>query len=318
MKNRVSVIIPVFNSEKFIEKAINSVLIQPEVDEIIIIGDGSTDSSLQICMSMAKVNSIIKIFQHPDKKNNGRSASRNLGIKKAKGKFVAFLDADDYYLPNRFKLDLEILESKSEIDGVYNAISAHYYRDSTIREKEKLKLTTIRDRIKPENLFENMGPIGHMGYFSGIGLTVRKTIFNKVGCFNDILEVAEDTELWIKMTLKATLQAGIIDTPVAIRGVHKENTSFNNDSLYAVNNLKMYKSLLNWCYNEHIRISRIDLIWKKVWINRDLNNTKLVYDLLFWFKAIIKNPRLLKLKRVYKTFPILTRIKRIFTFKLVL
>jgi len=313
----ITVIIPVFNAEEFIKKAIASVLIQPEVDELIIVEDGSTDTSLQICNRLAKDNAIIKIFQHPDKKNYGRSASRNLGIRNASNKYIAFLDADDFYLPNRFAKDIEILEAQPNIDGVYNAISAYFYRNFTIIEKEKLKLTTIRDRITPENLFENMGPIGHMGYFSGIGLTVRKTIFNKVGYFNNKLEVAEDTELWIKMALKAKLQSGIIDKPVAMRGVHKQNTSFNNDGLYAVNNLKMYESLLNWCYKEHIRISRIDLIWKKVWINRDLNNTNLIDDLLFWFNAIIKNQKLLKLKRVYKTFPILTRIKRIFTFKLV-
>lgn len=311
----ISVIIPVFNAAAFLEKAIASVLIQPEVVEVMIVDDGSTDTSLHICNGLAKQNNRIKMLQHPDKQNHGRSASRNLGIKNATGKYIAFLDADDYYLPNRFTNDIEILEKEVAMDGVYNAISAHFYREATTIEKEKLQLTTIREPLAPELLFENMGPIGHMGYFSGIGLTVRKTIFEKVGYFNEALEVAEDTELWLKMALLAKLQSGIIFTPVAMRGVHEENVSFHNDALYAVNNLSMYEYLLVWSFNKNIVLSRIDLIWKKIWMYRALNCTNLASDLLFWSRTIVKYPKLLKLKRVYKTFPLLKRVKHIFKIK---
>jgi glycosyltransferase involved in cell wall biosynthesis len=307
----ISVIIPVYNSELYVQKAIDSVLEQLDDIEIVIVDDASTDASLSICKKMASGNANIRIVQHLDKKNHGRSASRNLGIKNAKGKYIAFLDADDYYLPNRFANDIKILEEGESIDGVYNAISAHFYRDFSLIEKNKLQLTTVREIIAPDKLFESMGPIGHLGYFSGIGLTVKKSIFEKTGFFNELLIVAEDTELWIKMALVASLKSGIIDKPLAMRGVHDNNSSFNEKDLYRVNNLLMYESLLNWSFKKNVPISRIDLLWKKIWINRELNNKRLNSNLFLWIKSVVNHPSLLLLKRVYKTFPVFKRVKRI-------
>ncbi|MFB9108011.1 glycosyltransferase family 2 protein [Flavobacterium gyeonganense] len=310
----ISVIIPVYNSELYIRKAINSVLEQPEDIEIIIIDDGSIDSSFSICENIANENKNIRILRHPDSKNHGRSATRNLGITNAKGNYIAFLDADDYYLPNRFKNDIELLKDES-VDGVYNAISAHFYRDFTAIEREKLKLTTLKEVISPKNLFEKIGPIGHFGYFSGIGLTVKKSAFKKTGLFNQLLDVAEDTELWLKMALKINLKSGNISEPVAMRGVHNTNSSFRDKEMYIVNNLRMYESLLNWCFENKIDLKRIDLIWKKVWINRVLNDKKLNSDFIFWISNVVRHPSLLLLKRVYKTFPFFRRIKNMKFFK---
>jgi glycosyltransferase involved in cell wall biosynthesis len=307
----ISVIIPIYNTELYIQKAIESVLIQPEKVEIIIVDDGSTDKSLSICELLASEHSSIKVLQHHDKKNHGRSASRNLGIETATGEYIAFLDADDFYLDNRFANDLELLKDQS-VDGVYNAISAHFYRDFTETEKNKLQLTTIREEVAPERLFECMGPIGHYGYFSGIGLTVRKSIFEKVGLFNEDLQVAEDTELWLKMSLQSNLAAGIISKPVAMRGVHHTNISFKDKTLYSNNYLRMFESLLVWGFQKNIPVSRIDLIWKKVWFYRTVNDKKLVEDLFFWTKNVYSQPILLKLKRTYTTFPPLKRLKRMF------
>lgn len=311
----ISVILPVYNTELYIAKAIESILIQPEVIEIIIVDDGSTDKSLSICEDIANNNDKIKIFQHYDKKNHGRSASKNLGIRNAKGNYIAFLDADDFYLPNRFLNDIKIFSQDKSVDGVYNSISAHFYRESNLTEKNKLQLTSIRDIIKPDKLFERMGPFGHMGYFSGIGLTVKRGIFEKVGYFNESLAVAEDTELWVKMALKANLTSGFIDKPLAMRGVHYENVSFKNDDLYTINNLLMYEALLIWSFKEEISLSRIDLIWKKVWISRALNNKEFYSDLIFWKNEILIYPRLLLLKSVYKNFPVFKKIKTYFSYK---
>ncbi len=309
----ISIIIPLYNCEIYIEKAIASAINQKFVTEVIVIDDGSKDTSLQICKQKALGNEIIKVYQHQDKKNHGRSTTRNLGIQIAKGKYVAFLDADDFYLPNRFENDVKILENNKTIDGVYNAISAHFYRKPRLNEKAKLKLTTIRERIKPENLFEAMGPFGHYGYFSGIGLTVKKSIFEKVGFFNNNLVVAEDTELWIKMGLKTKLVSGIIDEPVAMRGVHETNVSFKAEKLYKSNYLKMYESLYFWSIKNEISLDRIVLIWNKIWFYRTLNNSSFVSNMKFWIVNCFLNPKLLTQKRVYKTFPVFKKIKLIFT-----
>lgn len=308
----ISVIIPVFNSQDFISKSIDSALMQPQVTEVVVIDDGSTDESVSIILNMQKGDNRIKFYQHHDKKNHGRSVSRNLGILNAESEFIAFLDSDDFYLPGRFDLDIEILNKKESVDGVYNAIGAFFYRKYTEKEEGKLRITTVRDSINPENLFDNMGPIGHYGYFSGIGLTVRKNIFDKIGNFNENLKVAEDTELWLKMSLKANLVGGILNTPVSMRGVHDSNVSFKSESLYNCNLLKMYNSLYLWGKLNKISLERLTKIWQKIWLYRRINNSRLNKDLLIWFKELLVKPDLIFYADNYKTFPVFWRLKNKF------
>lgn len=309
----ISVVIPLFNSEIFIAKAIDSALIQQEVSEVIVINDGSTDNSLKEVFVKQKEDNRIKVYSHFDQKNHGRSASRNLGINKATSKYIAFLDADDFYLPDRFTNDKNILDENSDYDGVYNAISAFFYRSSTEEERKKLKLTTIRSYLEPEELFYKMGPIGHYGYFSGIGLTVRKSIFDKIGFFNEKLEVAEDTELWIKMALCTKLVGGKLDQPVALRGVHDNNTSFKNTELYDHYYLKMYVFLFKFAKERKLEGKKILLLWTKIWEYRRKNNTIFIDDLIYWWIQIIKTPVLMLYKKSYSRFPLLWRLKRIFS-----
>ena len=187
MKFRVSVIIPVFNTEAYVEKAITSVLQQPEVVEVVVVNDGSTDNSLQIISKLQNEDARVKIYHHPNNLNKGRSASRNLGIKNAKENYIAFLDADDFYLKNRFKNDKHVFEKHGEIDGVYNAISAYFYRKSNYSEEEKLKLTMVSDTIEPNELFETL-LYYKKGHFSIDGLTLKRSIFDKIGYFNEALK----------------------------------------------------------------------------------------------------------------------------------
>lgn len=92
---KVSIIIPVYNTEKYIDECINSVINQTYKDiEVILINDGSTDSSLSICKKYEKLDKRIKVI---NKKHSGVSSARNEGIKKITGKYVMFLDSDDYY-----------------------------------------------------------------------------------------------------------------------------------------------------------------------------------------------------------------------------
>ena len=112
----ISVIIPAYNVEPFIEKAINSAILQSSVEEVVVIDDGSTDNTLKIVKTMQSLNTKIKIFHHKYSLNQGRSASRNLGIKNAAANYIAFLDADDFYLENRFKNDNQIFEEHKEIE----------------------------------------------------------------------------------------------------------------------------------------------------------------------------------------------------------
>ena len=97
----ISVIIPVYNVEKYLRKSINSILEQSYKNyEIILIDDGSTDSSGLICDEYSKKHCFIKTFH---KKNGGLSSARNYGIDKSSGNYICFLDSDDWYSDNAFE-----------------------------------------------------------------------------------------------------------------------------------------------------------------------------------------------------------------------
>ena len=109
----ISVIIPVFNVEKYLFTCLNSVLRQTYQDfEIICVDDASTDSSLGILEYFVQKDSRVKILKNEI--NRGPGFSRNLGLEAAKGKYISFLDGDDFLSPNAF----EILTKKAESDNL--------------------------------------------------------------------------------------------------------------------------------------------------------------------------------------------------------
>lgn len=312
MQFSISVIIPVYNGERFIEKAIVSALQQTEVSEVVVVNDGSIDATQEILEKLQSQNPIIKILRHKNKSNKGRSASRNLGVKNATENFIAFLDADDFYLINRFTSDKKIFQENEKCDGVYNAVGFHFYRDATIIEKERLKLNTVTQKIKPEELFEALIS-GKYGHFQIDGLTIKKSVFDTIGFFNESLMVAEDTDVFWKMALKCRLETGIIDQPVAMRGVHDANV-FNREDLYKKYTIKMYESLIFWSSREQIPLNKIDILFKWVWILRHKEKNKLYIDIIYWAYLFRTNPKLLFSLLSVKYFPIIRLRKKLFPF----
>lgn len=312
MKFSVSVIIPVYNGGRFIEKAINSALQQTEVDQVIVVDDGSSDETLEVVEQLQSRDSRIQICHHKNKENRGRSASRNLGIKNAAANYIAFLDADDFYLENRFKNDNQIFEEHKEIDGVYNAIGVHFYRESNPAEEENLRLTTVTDIIESSELFDTL-LYYKKGHFSIDGLTVKSSIFDKSGYFNEALKVAEDTELIFRMALKCQLKTGVIDKPVAMRGVHDSNV-FNNEDLYNAARLKVYESLIFWFSRNQIHLDKTDHVLNVLWMFKYKQNTSLFKNIEYWFYLFFKNPNLLFTKLSIKYFPVVRLRQKLFPF----
>src|SRR5215211_6343875 len=110
-KPLVSVVIPFLNAERFIQEAIESVFAQTYDNwELLLVDDGSNDGSTRIALEYAERNSgRVRYLQHPGHRNRGVSASRNLGISSARGEYIAFLDADDVWLPHKLEQQVEIL-----------------------------------------------------------------------------------------------------------------------------------------------------------------------------------------------------------------
>ena len=121
----VSVVMPVYNSERFVAEAIDSILQQTLVDlEFFIVDDGSTDGSPAIIRDYAERDPRIRFFQHPE--NQGEAAARNTGMAHVSGKYVAGMDSDDVSLPQRLEQQAAFLEARADIGavGIFDRICA--------------------------------------------------------------------------------------------------------------------------------------------------------------------------------------------------
>ncbi|SMO87634.1 glycosyltransferase family 2 protein [Fodinibius sediminis] len=247
---KVSIVIPVFNAEKFIERAVESALSQAETAEVILVEDGSEDDSYEVCQSLNENYERVQLYIHNGHINKGAGATRNLGIQKACFDYIAFLDADDFYLENRFKEAKKVLQSTADADGVYEAIGVHFESSSEkkiwINKKNKRLITTIEDGIDPDELFWEQSPIGSKGYTSLDGLTIKKESLKKVGVFNPSLRLHQDTELFMKLAMACNLYPGQVNKPVAMRGVHSDNRITKTRPVE--DSITNYKKMLNSAY----------------------------------------------------------------------
>ena len=229
-----SVICPVYNAERFLRRAVASAVPLKTVGEVILVDDAGPDNSLAVCKELESEYSKVKLYQHPDGLNHGAGASRNLGIKHAKFEFIAFLDADDYYLSNRFEQEERIFGENSSIDGVYGAISIDYDSDDARNAFLNAgfgyqEFLTLTSEVPPEELVAVLFGLHPTvtGEFSTIGITVRKSLFKRCGFFNENLSLRQDIHLWRRMAAVGRLVAGSINKAIAVRGVHAANRMTN-------------------------------------------------------------------------------------------
>jgi len=130
MNKKISVIVPVYNVEKYLEECIESIINQTYKNlEIILVDDGSTDISVSICKKYEKLDNRIKVIQ---KINGGLSSSRNVGLDNATGEYIMFSDSDDFYTLDACEVMLNEIE-KQNADYVIGNYQ-NCYEDSTLWE----------------------------------------------------------------------------------------------------------------------------------------------------------------------------------------
>jgi glycosyltransferase involved in cell wall biosynthesis len=221
----VSVVIPVFNAEEWVGEAVDSAVNQEHVAEIVLVEDGSADKSLSVCERLVESRPSVCLFRHANGENQGAGASRNLGVHKAKSDLVAFLDGDDVYLPGRFALPVKMLAENPEIDGVYEAVGT-IFEDEAAREKWDAMgwgdLTTVRKVLEARELFYWL-IMGNAGHFHLDGFVIRKELFHKVGGFNPLLRLHQDSDFCMKAAAVGNLIPGRLTEAVALRRVHSGN-----------------------------------------------------------------------------------------------
>lgn len=226
MKVETSIIIPLYNAEKYIAETIQSVLNQTYQNwELIIIDDGSIDFSSKIVTNFLNDNRISFHYQ----KNSGVSSARNNGFTKAYGKYITFLDADDIWLKDNLEEKISYLKN--------NAVDVVYSRYDTINEKSESTSKILNKAIFP-NLKDVLLLKGNYSTAPS-GLVIKSEVLHKIGGFDANLSNNADQDLWIRI-LANNYKIVLIEKPLWKYRVHANNMSNNialleKDSIYMFN-----------------------------------------------------------------------------------
>jgi glycosyltransferase involved in cell wall biosynthesis len=180
----VSVIIPVFNGEKYLRASIESVLAQSIDDyELIVVDDGSTDGSPEIALTYGSRVSYVR------KPNGGVASALNLGIREAKGRYISWLSHDDMFLPDKLEKQLAFLMQFKEYKACYT--------DYQIIDGAGNVIRTVQTPWYPKPdvfraLFAGM-------YINGSSMLIERTVFRKVGFFDESRLYSQDSDMWFRM-----------------------------------------------------------------------------------------------------------------------
>ena len=196
---KISIVIPCFNSEKYLEETLDCLLKQIFQDwECVIVNNGSTDQTLQIAETFSEKDQRFRVIS---KEHGGISSGRNLGILSAKGKYIQLLDSDDLITPNKLQNEIEFLSEHHEVDIVYSGAryfysndpkrELHIYSDTgwtgviEIDRSDQLVLEAILNR----NPFVTSAPL------------YRSSVFKDIGIYDESLQYIEDWDFQIRCAL---------------------------------------------------------------------------------------------------------------------
>jgi glycosyltransferase involved in cell wall biosynthesis len=200
----ISVVIPVFNAERYIAQAIDSVLGQTlAADEIVVVDDGSTDATAEI----------VRRYQHRVKyrvqQNQGPGAARNLGIRETTGDLLAFLDADDLWLPEKLRLQKAALDADAALELVFCHMSQ--FRENAPEEAFAIG----GQQVQPSPLISCM--------------LARRTSFDKIGPLR--MDLKAEFVDWYLRAGEASLKMRTLDDLLVKRRLHSANFTLANADL---------------------------------------------------------------------------------------
>ena len=280
----ISVVIPVYNKEKFIENTIYSVLNQTLSDfELIIVDDSSTDKSLSIIDSIKDKR--IKTYSI---KNSGVSKSRNYGVEKSTSNLIAFLDADDLWKNNHLE-QLYKLYLENPNCGMY-AMSYIKNINSKSYKKSYFGLRNFSGIL--ENFFTSSS-VDCIASSSSVMIPLN--VFKKINGFNENLKKREDTALWIKIALNYKIAFSTITTVEIVITEHGNHLSKSHENPWCFFDLFKFQEQNNVDLKKFLDLNRFsEAINFK--LNKEHNNFKIITksinyrNLNFKQKILIKTP----------------------------
>lgn len=206
----ISVIIPTYKRESLLRRAIDSVLSQTfDEFEILVIDGGLSENTKELVESYGD-----KRLRYIPQRNNGIANARNLGVLKAKGRFIAFLDDDDRWKENKLELQLELFRELPESYGLIYTAFTYYHL-------EKKKVLGIKRPRAIGNVYRYLLKDNIMGTSTVI---VKRECFKRVGLFRESFPTCEDWDMWLRMSKVCLF--GALNDPLVDYSIHSGQFSF--------------------------------------------------------------------------------------------
>src|SRR5271163_804300 len=246
MTPEVSVIIPTYNRRAMLIEAVDSVLAQSNrAFELIVIDDGSTDDTAGHLAGLAKTIRIERI------EHRGAAAARNRGVALARAPLIAFLDSDDLWAPTKLERQLGFMRANPGC-----AISQT--GEIWIRNGRRVNPGNRHRKRAGDILIDSLRTC----LISMSAVMMRTELFRSIGCFDEMMEAAEDYDLWLRILIEH--EAGLVDeTLVTRRGGHPDQTSATTPALDRFRILALTKLLADERLSEARRAAVVEVLAEK-------------------------------------------------------
>lgn len=266
----LSIILPTYNRSEFLKRAVDSVLFQTMRDwELIIWDDGSTDGTTNYCQAL--YDERIRYFWH---ENRGVSFARNRAIENSVGDYLAFLDSDDEWLPDKLSVQMAVLDQYPNLDMVFS----NFYNTNLEKTTTSMAFSDMANtfkKMKTKRLDDGLflieecflESIAAENFIATDTVVVKKKVLHEFGGFNETLRNAVDFELWWRLGL-ASIKIGYVDQVLLNR--YKPAGSLSSHSI------KTYTTLINaldiCSQNAHLAnrkdlIEHLDKPYRNAWQN---------------------------------------------------
>lgn len=277
---RVAVVIPTFEAAAHVGRALDSLanLTNDPVTEILVADDASSDATREIVLEHARHDSRIRLIPSPFDHPTGPGATRNRALAHATAEWIAFLDADDEFLPHRFEADAEALADHARADarahdswdGCHNKVEVHFENAAARESYQRLgesESFAYDPAPSPQTFFEAQFEAGR-GSLQLAGVTIRRELLHRVGGFDAHLSPSEDLALWYKIGALGRIGGASTAHPVSRYHVQERSAASRDPVTRYREQIRVALHVLRWGQRHGIPEARLRLLeqqFQDVW-----------------------------------------------------